>query len=364
MIRTQTTTSPDTSTFRTKPVAEDPLLAVNDLGVTFMVRGAELRAVDGVSFVLEKGRTLGIVGESGSGKSVTARAIMGLLPPIKSRLSGSVRLEDKELVGLTEHQWRQYRGTAISLVFQDPMRSLNPTLRIGLQITEALRSHRGLGKAEAQEAAIDLLSKVRMPAPKQRFHEYPHQLSGGMRQRVMIAIAISCHPQLLIADEPTTALDVTTQAQVMDLLMELQREFQMGLIFISHDIGLAADYTDEIAVMYAGKIVEQAPTRDLIEHARMPYTRALLEAIPRLDAPSHLALPALSGRPPDPIALPPGCAFNPRCAYAQDRCKSEAPVLVGDARHRWACWFPVGEEHRADGAGSNGVAAEGAGNVH
>jgi len=352
MIRTQTTGLTNAPTNGTGVATGAELLTVDDLHVTFQVRGGELRAVDGVSFELRKGRTLGIVGESGSGKSVTARAIMGLLPPIKSRLSGSVRLGDNELVGLTEHQWRQYRGTAISLVFQDPMRSLNPTLRIGLQITESLRSHRGLGKKEARDVAIDLLSKVRMPSPKQRFYEYPHQLSGGMRQRVMIAIAIACHPQLLIADEPTTALDVTTQAQVMDLLMDLQSEFQMGLIFISHDIGLAADYTDEIAVMYAGRIVEQGSTRELLDHARMPYTQALLEAIPRLDAPSHLPLPALSGRPPDPIALPAGCSFNPRCIFVQDRCRSEAPVLAGDAQHRWSCWYPLGEEPRREGAGS------------
>lgn len=350
MTRTQIAAFADAPTNGTGPGSEEPLLAVSDLRVTFHVRGRDLRAVDGVSFELEKGRTLGIVGESGSGKSVTARAIMGLLPPIKSRLTGSVRLGNHELVGLTEHQWRKYRGTAIALVFQDPMRSLNPVLRIGTQITEGLRSHEGLGKKEARDAAIDLLSKVRMPSPQQRFYEYPHQLSGGMRQRVMIAIAISCHPQLLIADEPTTALDVTTQAQVMDLLMDLQREFQMGLIFISHDIGLAADYTDEIAVMYAGKIVEQGATRELLDHARMPYTQALLEAIPRLDAPSHLPLRALSGRPPDPIALPSGCAFNPRCVSSQDRCISESPVLVGDARHRWSCWFPLGADHRKEGA--------------
>jgi oligopeptide/dipeptide ABC transporter ATP-binding protein len=351
MTRTETSPVTDAPTDYTPSGRSEPLLSVDDLRVTFQVRGGELRAVDGVSFELQKGRTLGIVGESGSGKSVTARAIMGLLPPIKSRLDGSVRLGTKELVGLTEHQWRQYRGVAIALVFQDPMRSLNPTLRIGTQITEGLRSHQGLGKKEAREVAIDLLSKVRMPSPQQRFYEYPHQLSGGMRQRVMIAIAISCHPQLLIADEPTTALDVTTQAQVMDLLMDLQREFQMGLIFISHDIGLAADYTDEIAVMYAGKIVEQGATRELLDHARMPYTQALLEAIPRLDAPSHLPLRALSGRPPDPIALPSGCAFNPRCVGVQDRCIEESPVLVGDTRHRWSCWFPLGPERKTEGAG-------------
>jgi oligopeptide/dipeptide ABC transporter ATP-binding protein len=334
------------------PAIGEPLLAVHDLGVTFRVRGGDLRAVDGVSFEVQKGRTLGIVGESGSGKSVTARAIMGLLPPGKSRLTGSVRLGNKELVGLTEHQWREYRGTAVALVFQDPMRSLNPTLRIGIQITESLRSHRGLSKQDARDTAIDLLSKVRMPSPQQRFHEYPHQLSGGMRQRVMIAIAIACHPQLLIADEPTTALDVTTQAQVMDLLMDLQSEFQMGMIFISHDIGLAADYTDEIAVMYAGKIVEQGSTRELLDHARMPYTQALLEAIPRLDAPSHLPLPALAGRPPDPIALPTGCAFNPRCKYCQDRCMTETPILVGDRYHRWSCFFPLDGDHLTEGVGN------------
>jgi oligopeptide/dipeptide ABC transporter ATP-binding protein len=351
MTQTQTTAFTPAPMNGTGPATKEPLLAVSGLGVTFRVRGGDLRAVDGVNFEVQRGRTLGIVGESGSGKSVTARAIMGLLPLGKARLTGSVRLGNTELVGLSEHQWRQYRGTAVSLVFQDPMRSLNPTLRIGLQITETLRSHRGLSRQAARDTAIDLLSKVRMPSPKQRFHEYPHQLSGGMRQRVMIAIAIACHPQLLIADEPTTALDVTTQAQVMDLLMDLQREFQMGLIFISHDIGLAADYTDEIAVMYAGKIVEQGSTRDLLDHSRMPYTQALLEAIPRLDAPSHLPLLALAGRPPDPIALPAGCAFNPRCKYVQDRCLSEEPVLVGDVYHRSSCFFPIARDHGHEGAG-------------
>jgi peptide/nickel transport system ATP-binding protein len=232
------------------------------------------------------------------------------------------------------------------------MTSLNPVLTIGRQITEMVEQHRGVDRAAAEKRALELLGLVGIADAARRLKQYPHQLSGGMRQRVMIAIAIACHPQLLIADEPTTALDVTTQAQVMDLLMDLQSEFQMGMIFISHDIGLAADYTDEIAVMYAGKIVEQGSTRELLDHARMPYTQALLEAIPRLDAPSHLPLPALAGRPPDPIALPTGCAFNPRCKYCQDRCLTETPVLVGDRYHRWSCFFPLDGEHHTEGVGN------------
>ena len=230
------------------------------------------------------------------------------------------------------------------MVFQDPARSLNPTMRIGLQITEAIRTHRKVSRREAQEQAIELLRLVRIPAAGQRFHEYPHQLSGGMRQRVMIAIALACRPKLLIADEATTALDVTTQAQIMELLLELQAELNMALILISHDMGLAASYADEVMVMYAGKIVEQAPAARLFGTGgvvRMRYTRALLDAIPNMERAAHAQLPVVEGRPPDPTALPAGCAFAPRCASAEDDCVAKTPALAEHAPgHRWACWHP------------------------
>ena len=232
----------------------------------------------------------------------------------------------------------------MAMVFQDPARSLNPTMRIGVQITEAIRTHRKVSKGEAQAQAIELLRLVRIPAADRRFHEYPHQLSGGMRQRVMIAIALACRPKLLIADEATTALDVTTQAQIMELLLELQQELDMALILISHDLGLAASYADEVLVMYAGKIVEQAPAARLFGTAApcgCAYTRALLDAIPHLERPAHALLPVVGGRPPDPTALPPGCSFAPRCASAADDCRAKAPTLTEHAPgHSWACWHP------------------------
>ncbi len=321
----------------------DALLNVEDLRVSFPVGGREVRAVDGVSFTIDPGRTLAIIGESGSGKTVCCRAIMGLLPT-GTAIGGSARLRGAELLGLSDAELRRYRGSEMAMVFQDPARSLNPTMRIGLQITEAIRTHRKVSKAEAQAQAIELLRLVRIPAADRRFHEYPHQLSGGMRQRVMIAIALACRPKLLIADEATTALDVTTQAQIMELLLELQQEFGMALILISHDLGLAASYADDVIVMYAGKIVEQALAARLFGRdgtVRMRYTRALLDAIPHLERPAHAQLPVVSGRPPDPTALPQGCSFAPRCASAADDCLAKAPALTEHATgHSWACWHP------------------------
>jgi oligopeptide/dipeptide ABC transporter ATP-binding protein len=321
----------------------DALLHVEDLRVGFAAGGREVRAVDGVSFVIDPGRTLAIIGESGSGKTVCCRAIMGLLPASAS-ISGSARLRGAELIGLSDAELRKHRGANLAMVFQDPARSLNPTMRIGAQITEAIRTHRKVSKEEAQAQAIELLRLVRIPAADRRFHEYPHQLSGGMRQRVMIAIALACRPKLLIADEATTALDVTTQAQIMELLLELQDELDMALILISHDLGLAASYADDVIVMYAGKIVEQAPAAGLFGRGgtvRMRYTRALLDAIPHLERPAHAQLPVTSGRPPDPTALPQGCSFAPRCASAADDCLAKAPALVEHAPgHSWACWHP------------------------
>ena len=319
------------------------LLEVEDLRVAFAVGGREVRAVDGISYTVDPGRTLAIIGESGSGKTVGCRAIMGLLPN-GTAISGSARIRGSELIGLSDNELRRHRGTDMAMVFQDPARSLNPTMRVGTQITEAITAHRQVGKSEANAQAVELLRLVRMPAAQRRFHEYPHQLSGGMRQRVMIAIALACRPKLLIADEATTALDVTTQAQIMELLLELQQELAMALILISHDLGLAASYADEVVVMYAGKIVEQAPASRLFGRGgtvRMRYTRALLDAIPHLERPAHGDLPVVGGRPPDPTALPPGCSFAPRCASAADDCLVKAPALIEHAPgHRWACWHP------------------------
>jgi oligopeptide/dipeptide ABC transporter ATP-binding protein len=319
------------------------LLEVEDLRVAFAVGGREVRAVDGISYAVEPGRTLAIIGESGSGKTVGCRAIMGLLPR-GTAISGSARIRGSELIGLSDNELRRHRGTDMAMVFQDPSRSLNPTMRIGTQITEAIRAHRQVGKDEANAQAVELLRLVRIPLAQRRFHEYPHQLSGGMRQRVIIAIALACRPKLLIADEATTALDVTTQAQIMELLLELQQELDMALILISHDLGLAASYADEVVVMYAGKIVEQAPAHRMFGRGgtvRMRYTRALLDAIPHLERPAHGELPVVGGRPPDPTALPPGCSFAPRCASAADDCLAKAPALVEHAPgHRWACWHP------------------------
>jgi oligopeptide/dipeptide ABC transporter ATP-binding protein len=324
-------------------VTEAPgaLLEVDDLRVTFSLgRGRELHAVAGVSYSVFARQTLAVVGESGSGKTVSCRAVMGLLPP-SAVITGSARFQGIQLIGLSDEQMRRHRGANVAMVFQDPARSLNPTMRIGAQITEAIRVHRQADRREAREQAVALLRLVRMPLPERRFSEYPHQLSGGMRQRVMIAIALACRPKLLIADEATTALDVTTQAQIMELLLELQAEFGMALMLISHDLGLAASYADEVIVMYAGRIVEQAPAPQLFTHVRMPYTQALFEAIPRLERPAHSALPIIGGRPPDLAALPAGCSFAPRCRRAADDCRAAAPPLAEhEPGHRWACWHP------------------------
>jgi oligopeptide/dipeptide ABC transporter ATP-binding protein len=319
------------------------LLDVEDLKVTFSGRGRPVRAVDGVSYRVYPGQTLAIVGESGSGKTVSCRALMGLLPP-SAVIAGSAAFAGRQLIGLTDEQLRRHRGADVAMVFQDPTRSLNPTMRVGGQIAEAVRAHRRVSRPQAREDAVDLLRLVRIPLPERRFDEYPHQLSGGMRQRVMIAIALACRPRLLIADEATTALDVTTQAQIMELLLELQAELGMALMLISHDLGLAASYADEVLVMYAGRIVEQAPAAQLFSRVRMPYTQALLEAIPRLERPAHAPLPVIGGRPPDLSALPAGCSFAPRCRHAADDCRAaEPPLAEHEPGHRFACWHPVGQ---------------------
>ena len=323
------------------PLRPSPLLEVSDLHVTFRTRGGHVFAVQGISFTVEPGQTLAIIGESGSGKTVSAQAVMGILPRA-ARVSGSIRFKGDEVVGRSEHELRDYRGRCVAMVFQNPERSLNPTMRIGTQIAEAVRVHRRVSKAQARDRAVELLRLVRMPLPERRCTEYPHQLSGGMRQRVMIAIALACRPRLLIADEATTALDVTTQAQIMELLLELQAELGMALMLISHDLGLAACYADDVIVMYAGRIVEQASALRLFSRVRMPYTQALLEAIPRLERPAHSPLPVIGGRPPDLSALPAGCSFAPRCRRAADDCRAaEPPLAEHEPGHRWACWHPV-----------------------
>jgi peptide/nickel transport system ATP-binding protein len=332
-----------------------PLLAVEDLRTHFLTEGGAVKAVDGVSFNLERGRTLGVVGESGSGKTILSRSIMGLLPSRNVHRTGSARYEGTEVVGVSASQMRGLWGTEMAMVFQDPMTSLNPVMRVGDQITESLRHHLDMDKREARETAVALLRSVGIPEPTQRVREYPHQLSGGMRQRVMIAIALACGPRLLFADEPTTALDVTVQAQILDLLEAQQTERHMAMVLITHDLGVVAGRADEIAVMYAGKIVEKAPTSTLFSATRHPYTEALLKSIPKLEHTSHTRLDVIPGRPPDLISPPKGCNFSPRCPYAQPKCLEEEPPLLPGAGggHEFACWFPVGTPEGAEALEAN-----------
>ncbi|HLN07263.1 MAG TPA: ABC transporter ATP-binding protein [Acidimicrobiales bacterium] len=321
---------------------EAKLLVVRDLTTTFHTPTGPLRAVGGVSFDLEQNETLGIVGESGAGKTVLARTIMGLQPRTNVEVSGSVLLNGFEVVGASEKQKRSIWGLQVAMVFQDPMTSLNPVLRIGNQITEPLRIHLKLSKSEAKETALSLLMQVGIPSPVERYEAYPAQLSGGMRQRVMIAIALACAPRLLMADEPTTGLDVTVQAQILDLLGQLQHDREMAMVLVTHDLGVVATRTDEIIVMYAGNVVERAPTNVLFKSMAMPYTEALLKSTPRIANPSHTRLTAIDGRPPDLLRPPAGCSFSPRCPYAQDKCHREKPPLVEAAPgHSYACWFPL-----------------------
>jgi oligopeptide/dipeptide ABC transporter ATP-binding protein len=324
------------------------VLDVRNQKTSFVTGRGMLAAVDGVSFTLERGKTLGVVGESGSGKSVLSRSIMRLLPgnalvPADSR----VVLNGKDLTRLDEGALRRLRGPEMAIVFQDPMTSLNPVLTIGKQIMEVLTFHLGMPKRAARARAVELLKAVGLPQPDVRVDQYPHQLSGGMRQRVAIAIAIACDPDLLIADEPTTALDVTVQAEILDLLQRMVRERNMAMILITHDMGVVAGRCDEVAVMYAGRIVEQAPVRDLFRNTRMPYTAALLSSIPRVTDPPHRRLDAIEGRPPDLINPPPGCPFAPRCKLADAACDAGVPPLEGPGRHRYACIRPLGQEAAA-----------------
>jgi peptide/nickel transport system ATP-binding protein len=335
--------------------SQNTLLEVKDFRTWFHTERGTVRAVDGVSFSLERGRTLGVVGESGSGKTVLSRSLMGLLARTNIERSGEVIFEGQNLLDFDFDDMHTILGAKIAMIFQDPMTSLNPVMRIGRQLAEAPRLHQHLSKSEARALARDLLRSVHIPDPDRTLRRYPHELSGGMRQRVMIAIAISCGPKLLIADEPTTALDVTVQQQILDLLEEKQRERDMTMVLISHDLGVVATRTDRIAVMYAGKIVESAPTAELFSAPRMPYTEALLRSIPRLDDDRREFLYTIGGRPPSLIAPPPGCRFAPRCAYAQERCRREEPQLEpsGSPDHLFACWFPLPEPPRVGSAQSS-----------
>jgi peptide/nickel transport system ATP-binding protein len=319
-------------------------LSVRDLSTSFETDRGTLIAVNGVSFDVKRGETLGVVGESGSGKTVLSRSIMNLLPPRGLSQSGSVIFDGNEMVGAEASVMRTLWGVKIAMIFQDPMSSLNPVVRIGRQITETLRLHLNMDRAEAKKTAIALLGQVGIPSPEKRISAYPHQLSGGMRQRVMIAIALACGPRLILADEPTTSLDVTVQAQILDLLASMQEERNMSVILVSHDLGVVATRTDKIAVMYGGRIVEIAPTRSLFTSMAMPYTQALIGSTPRLSQPSHSRLTAIDGRPPDLVNLPAGCAFAPRCAFATERCLTEVPSLEAhpsNPDHLFACWNPL-----------------------
>ena len=319
----------------------DPILKVRDLSIRFDTPRGLVHAVNNISFDLMPGRTMAIVGESGSGKSVLSRAILRLLPEATTRRTGQVLFEDKDLAALDEAGLRKVRGKDIAMIFQDPMSSLNPVLTIGQQIGEVLELHLGMNPAEQKQRTVELLRSVGIAAAEQRLKEYPHQLSGGLRQRVMIAMALACRPRLLIADEPTTALDVTIQMQILVLLKRQQRETGMAMIFISHDLAAVGGIADEVAVMYGGRFVEQAPTEDFFKTRLMPYSEALLKARPDPFAPRGARLEAISGRPPDLTALPPGCSFAPRCARKQPDCLEAIPPLTEIGDRRYACFHPI-----------------------
>ncbi len=329
------------------------LLEVEDLNVSFATSRGPLQAVQDVSLSLNQGKTLGIVGESGSGKTVLSRAIMGLLPRASTNQTGSVRYDGQEILNAPFADLRKLWSTHIAMVFQDPMTSLNPVQKIGWQITEPLKIHLNVSRDEAKETALSLLMQVGIPSPVERYDSYPFQLSGGMRQRVMIAVALACAPRLLLADEPTTGLDVTIQAQILDLLGQLQHDRDMAMVLVTHDLGVVATRTDEIIVMYAGNVVERAPTNVLFKSMAMPYTEALLNSMPRIADPSHTRLIAIEGRPPDLLRPPAGCPFAPRCPYAQDKCHREKPPLVEAAPgHSYACWYPLTGSAVSTGNGS------------
>ncbi len=316
------------------------LLEVRNLKTQFFTPEGVVRAVDGVSFDIEEGETVALVGESGCGKSVSALSVMGLIPDPPGRIvEGQVFFRGQDLCQLHPEQMRRIRGSEIAMIFQEPMTSLNPVLTIGLQLTEALEMHRNLRGAEAEKRCVEFLQWVGIPDPKRRLSQYPHQFSGGMRQRVMIAMALICEPRLILADEPTTALDVTIQAQILELLKDTSRRLRVAMILITHNLGIVARYADRVNVMYAGKIIETSAARQIYENPRHPYTRGLLRSVPRLDQPRKAKLDPIDGQPPELTNLPPGCSFRPRCKFTVEKCAHESPVLreVGEG-HLSACW--------------------------
>jgi oligopeptide transport system ATP-binding protein len=317
----------------------EPLLEVQDLKAVFPTRDGVVKAVDGVSFRLDPGETLGIVGESGSGKSVTALSVMRLLQRPGKIVGGQVMFKGRDLIKISEKEMQEIRGQEIAMIFQDPMTSMNPVFRTGWQVAEPVRLHQNLHKAQAMGVAVSMLGKVGIPSPESRVRDYPHQFSGGMRQRAMIAMGLTTMPKVLIADEPTTALDVTIQAQILELLRNVNQEFGTATILITHNLGVVAGMCERVMVMYAGRIVESGPTVDVFAHPKHPYTWSLLRSIPRLDAERHEPLKPIEGLPPDLMALPPGCAFHPRCSFKVERCLRDVPALnrVGETQLA-ACW--------------------------
>jgi peptide/nickel transport system ATP-binding protein len=320
-----------------------PVLEISNLKTYIRQRNAVVHAVDGVSLRVDQGETVGLVGESGCGKSMTAMSIMKLLPNGGYIADGEIRLAGEDIVPLDEDAMRKLRGNEVAVIFQDPMTSLNPTMTIGKQIAETLRIHRGWNTTQAMTRAEEVLTVVGMPRPKERLQSYPHQLSGGLRQRVMIAMALACEPKLLIADEPTTALDVTIQAQILTVLDSLKRDFKMAILLITHDLGVIAGRADRVCVMYAGKIVEESPIDDLFSNTHHPYAEALLQSIPKPNQDQSELLYSIPGIPPDLTRPPSGCRFHPRCRYSTDECRKREPSLDGDdSSHIYACYHPVG----------------------
>ena len=317
------------------------LLDVEGLRTHIRMRHSTVEAVDGVSLTIRQGETVGLVGESGCGKSITGLSIMRLLPPGGRIVGGSIKLAGQEITALAEPEMARLRGNDVAMIFQDPMTSLDPTMTIGDQIAEPVRAHRAVSKKEALERAAEVLNLVGMPKPLERLKAFPHQLSGGLRQRAMIAMALACEPKLIIADEPTTALDVTIQAQILALLDDLKERLGMGMLLITHDMGVIAGRASRVMVMYAGRIVETADAETLFGDMRHPYTEALLDSIPDVKTGRKEVLYSIPGLPPDLSNPPAGCRFSPRCRYAQDRCRAEDPQLEGDPAHRYACFFPV-----------------------
>jgi peptide/nickel transport system ATP-binding protein len=325
----------------------DPLLEVRDLKVHFPTEDGIVKAVDGVTFSIERGETMGVVGESGSGKSVTMLTVMGLVTKKQAQIEGEILFQGRNLLEIPREEMRNIRGRRISMIFQDPLTSLHPYYRVGDQIVEGLRAHRDIPKGDAMVQTIEMLRRVGIPKPEERAHQYPHEFSGGMRQRAMIAMALSLNPDLLIADEPTTALDVTVQAQILDLIGRLKDEFEASVAIITHDLGVVAEHADDVMVMYAGRVAEYGTRDDIYYRAHHPYSWGLLESITRIDQPKTERLRPIPGLPPSLIFVPPGCPFHPRCRYVMDICKTEVPPLLSeDGQHSSACHLSLAEKER------------------